>query len=63
MNKQTFLVGAVATVCLLAVCLKRRRQKNRRRMWVNPYLQGRWFGGRFNDVSIFSSMLQITTLC
>lgn len=36
MDEDTFLLGAVTAVCLLAVCLKRRR-RSRRQMWVNPY--------------------------
>lgn len=51
MDGENILIGAVTTICLLAVCLKRRRAKNQRRMWVNPYLQRKWLGGRFNAVS------------
>lgn len=50
MDEEIIITGAVTIVCLLAVCLKRRRQRNRRRMWVNPYLQRRRFGGRYDDV-------------
>lgn len=52
MDDETLIICAAAIVCLGAVYFKKRRTT--RRIWVNPYLQGRASKGRFrSDVRRF----------
>lgn len=44
-----FVIIAAAAILMVAVCLKRR--KKIRQYWVNKYLRGRKYHGRYNDVS------------
>lgn len=49
MDEDFVLLGA--SFLILALFYVKRRRKNRPRFWVNPYLKGRAFRGRINDVS------------
>lgn len=44
-----FVIIAAASILVATICLKRRRKI--RDCWVNKYLSGRKFRGRYNDVS------------
>lgn len=50
MDEDFFTVASTAILLMIALCLKRRNKRQQRRWWVNPYLRGRDFRGRFNDV-------------
>lgn len=53
-----FVIIAAAAVLMAAVCLKRRRKV--RAYWVNDYLRGRQFRGRYNDVRTIFVYKKIT---
>lgn len=48
MDDEILIICAAAIVCLGAVYFKNTRRKTRR-IWVNPYLQGRVSKGRFRS--------------
>lgn len=51
-----FVIIAAASILMVVVCLKRR--KKIRRYWVNKYLRGRKYHGRYNDVSKMISKIK-----
>ncbi|XP_055308008.1 uncharacterized protein LOC129572115 isoform X2 [Sitodiplosis mosellana] len=53
MDDDLFIIGTASFLLMAAICLKRR--KNKRRCWVNPYLKGRDFRGRYNDFADIKS--------